>query len=335
MPQLRKDPFGPGWVIISPERGIAPSDFGTAKRFASKSPLSPGNEPLLGNEHQALRPLGSPVNAPDWQIRVIDSPSAVLEPKAFALTSSASGLFTQAASSGFQELVIEHPDARMTLEKMPLDHLVNVLKMYRERLSFLAQRPGIKHIQMTRNAGEIAGDQYHHPHAHLLALPVNNRWVEEELTVASDHFDKTGHCLFCDALQEELTTKERVLTSNKHFIAIAPYASKTPFEIWIFPRKHNSSFCSLAVNIMPDLADILKLVLHSMNSLLDHPPYNMVLHTLPNETNDRYHWHLELLPRLTRQAGFDWSTGFYVNPTPPEDAARFLKEALMMQGVGF
>jgi len=289
----------------------------------------------LGTENQALRPLGSPANAPDWQIRVINSPSAVLEPKTVNLSSSGSGLFTQATSSGFQELVIEHPDARMTLEKMPTEHLVNVLKMYRERLSFLAQKPGIKHIQMTRNAGEIAGDHYHHPHAHLLALPVNNRWVEEELAVASEHFEKTNHCLFCDALQEELNARERVLTSNQHFIAIAPYASKTPFEIWVFPRKHNSSFCSLAANIMPDLADILKLVLHSMNSLLDHPPYNMVLHTLSNETNDRYHWHLELLPRLTRQAGFDWSTGFYVNPTPPEDAARFLKEALMMQGVGF
>ncbi len=331
MSQLRKDPFGPGWVIISPERGIEPSDFGSVRSRAKVSLLSPGNEHLLGQERQAMRLSGSSMSSPDWQMRIIDMPQALLSPKDFQITET--GPFLSATSSGYQELVIEHPDARMTLENMPKEHLRQLIKMYRDRLAFLGSRPGIKHVQLSRNAGSIAGAHYDHPHATLLALPVKNRWLEEELDSASTYYEKNHICLFCDVLKAELKGKERLISHNKHFMAITPYASKTPFETWIFPRQHSSSFCSLAGNVIDDLADLLKTILHSINSVLDYPPYNMVLHTLPNEANDRYHWHIEILPRLTRQAGFDWSTGFYVNPTPPEDAARFLKEALMMQGV--
>lgn len=331
MSQLRKDPFGPGWVIISPERGIEPSDFGSVNIKSSQSLLSPGNESFLGKELQALRPLGGSVNSPDWSVRVTEMPGALLQDKAFAVSNM--GPFSCAPSSGYQELVIEHPDANMTLERMPKDHLRNVLMIYRDRLAYLAKQPNIKHIQLSRNRGRMAGSSFDHPHAQVLALPVSNRWVAEEQMAADSYFEANKNCLFCDVMQAELAAKERIVSHSDYFMAITPYASKTPFETWIMPKNHSSSFTSLAANVMSDLAELLQSVISSLNSVLDHPPYNLMLHTLKDEHDERYHWHIELLPRLTRQTGFDWSTGFYVNPTPPEDAARFLKEALMMQGV--
>jgi UDPglucose--hexose-1-phosphate uridylyltransferase len=325
--QLRKDPFSSAWVIISPERGLEPSDFGSAKPKTNHSPLSPGNEAFVGKEIRSLCPPGSK----QWRMRVIENPTALLIPKPFQI--SGSDLFTSALNSGYQEIIVEHPDASMTLDHMPLEHLTDVLKLYRDRLETLSGKPDIHHIQLTRNVGKMAGASYDHPHAQILAIPVNNRWIDEEISAANDYHDLHGHCLFCDVMDAELRTKERLISYNQHFVAIAPYASKNPLETWILPRQHGSSFSEIASNVLPFLAELLQSIVRAMNSALNYPPYNLLLHTLPKEGNNKYHWHIELLPRLTRQAGFDWSSGFYVNPTPPEDAARFLKGALALQEV--
>ncbi len=325
--QLRKDPFSPAWVIISPERGLEPSDFGSAKPKTDHSPLSPGNEAFVGREIRTVCPPGST----QWRMRVIEHPTALLTPKPFQI--SGSDLFTSALNSGYQEIVVEHPDAAMLLDHMPLEHLTDVLKLYKDRIATLSAKPNIQHIQLTRNVGKMAGSSYDHPHAQILAIPVNNRWIDEEISAADDYYGLHSHCLFCDVMDAELRTKERLISYNQHFVAIAPYASKNPLETWILPRQHASSFSEVASNVLPFLADLLQSIVRAMNSALNFPPYNLLLHTLPKEGDNKYHWHIELLPRLTRQAGFDWSSGFYVNPTPPEDAARFLKGALALQEV--
>ena len=332
MPQFRKDPFGPAWVIISPERGLEPSDFGSAGGVAATSPLSPGAETRLGKEVRALRPAGSGTNAPDWRVRVLEPYASLLEAdKPFQ--PSGDEPFIAAASSGYQELVVDHPEADMSLDRMTPEHVTELLKLYRERLSLLAGKPGIRHIQLTRSVGRAAGAAYDHPHTQLLAVPVGNRWLDEEKLAAQDHHARHARCLFCDVVAAELTFKARLVSYNEHFIALAPYASKTPFETWLLPRQHSSGFTALASNTVPYLTDLLQNMVRAMNTALDRPPYNLILHTLPLEDDSRYHWHIELLPRLTKHSGFDWSSGFYVNPTPPEDAARFLRGALALQEV--
>lgn len=332
MPLFRKDPFGSAWVLISPERGLQASDFGSTLARESESPLSPGNEEKLGPEILAIRPSSSEIDGPDWRMRVVEHPAALLQNKPF--WTSADGPFTHAPSSGYQEIVVEHPDATMRLETMSRAHLVEVLKLYRERLSTLAKREDISHVQLTRNVGRAAGALYEHPHGQLLALPVPNRWVEEEVGAARSYFDDHHRCLFCEVLSEEMLRRERVVTHNSAFVALAPYAAKTPFETWILPHKHDSDFAAVASNTLPHLADILQSVARAINVALDHPPYNLALHTLPHAGDEGYHWHIEILPRLTDHAGFDWGIGFYINPTPPEDAVRFLREALALQQVG-
>lgn len=331
MPLFRKDPFGRAWVLLSPERGLLPSDFGSVPTAQARSQLSPGNEGKVSTEIAAVRPSASTADGPDWRMRVIGHPAELVSPRAFA--EEGESLFRHAPSSGYQEVIVEHPDATMTLDAMPRPHLVDLLKLYRDRLALHGERPGVKHVQLTRNVGRAAGALFDHPHAQLLAVPVANRWVQEEMEVAAAHHAEHGTCLFCDVLAREFELRERLVTYNDEFVALAPFASKTPFETWILPRRHGSAYAGVAANTVPLLADILQAVTRAINDALDRPPYNMAFHTAPRNDQADFHWHIEVLPRLTTQAGFDWGAGFFVNPTPPEDAVRFLREALALQEV--
>ncbi len=331
MPVLRKDPFGPAWVLMLPERGLERSDFGSVPPPEGPSPYAPGNEAMLPPEIQALRPSASSANGPDWRARVLPVPGTPFAAR--ASDEHDEGLFRWMQASGRQELVIEHRDPAMTLDRMSKAHLTDVLRLYRDRLVHLGSDPAVVHVQMTRTTGRAAGAVVDHPHGQVLAVPVRNRWVEEEATAAAEHFEATGSCLFCDVLAEELRLRERLVSTNAAFVALVPYAAKTPFETWIMPRSHESAFADVAANRLPLLADLLQTLTRALNAALDHPPTNMLLHTRPHAGDRCYHWHLEVLPRLTRQAGFDWASGNYVNPTPPEDAARFLRQALALNEV--
>lgn len=331
MAQFRKDPFGSAWVIISPERGLEPSDFGSVSPANGNEPcpLCPGFEHITGAEIMALGPGVAATGGADWRMRVIANPQAILQPRAFSIAGDE--LFRQATGSGVQELIVEHREHRQ-LDSMAHGHLIDLLKLYRDRLTLLTRQPEVKHVQLTRNVGKVAGAAFDHPHAQLLALPVGSRWIDEERAAADAYYSRHGRCLFCAVIEAELAERERIISSNEHFVALSPYAAKTPFETWLLPRQHASNLSHLTGDTLSYLADLLRGVLRAINIALNTPPYNMILHLIPSE-DAGYHWHIEILPRLTAQAGFDWGSGFYTNPTPPEDAARFLREALAMQEV--
>ncbi len=332
MPLFRKDPFGRAWVLLSPERGLEPSDFGSVPLEPPVSPLSPGSEPRVGAEIAAVRPASSAVGDPDWRIRALNHPADMVSTQPGGVDEG-SALFRQAPALGYHELIVEHPDARERLETMSPGHLVEVLRFYRDRLALAASRPGIRHAQVTRSVGRAAGALFEHPHGQLLAVPVTNRWLEEEAQVAAEHHKEHGSCVFCDVMAQELTARERIVTENEAFVAFAPFAGKTPFETWVLPRQHASSFTNLPSNVVPHLAELLQALVRGLVDALDNPPYNLTLHTSVQEGRPDFHWHIEILPRLTKQAGFDWGSGFFVNPTLPEDAARFLRQAVALQEV--
>lgn len=333
---LRKDPFGPAWVLILPERGLERSDFGPTEPGDEPSPFAPGREALLPPEIQALRPSASSANGPDWRARVIPAPGSAFDARLGEAHAGehGQGVFRWRHASGREELVIEHPDPAMRWSGMPIEHLSDVLRLYRDRVAHHACDPAVRHVQVTRTTGRAAGAVVDHPHGRVLAVPVPNRWIEEERAAAREHHDATGRCLFCDVLEADLAARERVVSANAAFVAVAPYAAKVPFETWIVPRTHQSAFAAVAANELPLLASLLRSLMRAIDDALDAPPTNMILHTLPHAGDGAFHWHLEVLPRLTRQAGFDWASGSYVNPTPPEDAARFLRETLALAEVG-
>ena len=161
----------------------------------------------------------------------------------------------------------------------------------------------------------------------LIATPIIPKRVIEELEGSKFHYKLKERCIFCDILKQEIREQKRVINVNDHFIAVTPFASRFPFESWILPLEHVSAFEKTTAEWFPALADILKTVLMRLDAVLDKPPFNFIIHTAPCKTPDLdyYHWHIEIMPKLTKVAGFEWGSGFYINPTPPEDAAETLR----------
>jgi UDPglucose--hexose-1-phosphate uridylyltransferase len=163
----------------------------------------------------------------------------------------------------------------------------------------------------------------------LIALPVVPKRVQEEVEGAKNYYAFKERCMFCDLIRQEAKSGERVVIETDRFIVIEPYAARFPFETWILPKEHKSHYEDAGSQQLENLAWVLKSTLRKLEKVLERPPYNFLIHTAPLQeaVNPYYHWHIEVIPKLTRVAGFEWGTGFYINPTPPEEAAKFLREA--------
>jgi UDPglucose--hexose-1-phosphate uridylyltransferase len=232
---------------------------------------------------------------------------------------------------GAHEVVIESPSHTHDLPDLPASHVAKVLHAFRERLIDLHRDARLRYVLFFKNFGERAGATLAHPHSQLIAMPIIPKHIDEELAGARKYFELKERCVFCDIVQQELAAKEasRVVIASERYLAIQPFAPRFPFETWILPRRHAAAFQSIEdPKAMLDLAAVLKDTLQRLNLALDRPPYNIVLHTSPvrDGVADYYHWHMEITPKLTRVAGFEIGSGFYINPTPPEDAARYLRE---------
>jgi UDPglucose--hexose-1-phosphate uridylyltransferase len=328
MSELRKDPVSGRWVIISVERGKRPTDFGMriSPKKAGFCAFCSGNEHTTPPEITAIRPEGSTPNSPDWSIRVVPNKFPALHIDS-QLNQSDEGVYLKMEGVGAHEVIIESPKHNVTLSTLPIESVVDVLKVFYERINSLKQDPRLKYVLIFKNEGDAAGASLEHTHSQLIALPIIPKLVVEEITNAQEYFKHTNRCIFCDIIQQEKEDTRRVILENEYYISFAPYASRSPFETWILPKKHES-------NLMPDgnlifLAKILQQTLKQIDSVLNLPPYNMMVHISPfeSEFNDYYHWHIEIKPNLTKIAGFEWGSGFYINPTPPEEAARFMREA--------
>ncbi|MDX9715245.1 MAG: galactose-1-phosphate uridylyltransferase [Dissulfurispiraceae bacterium] len=330
MPELRKDPVSGRWVIISIERGKRPSDFlsPTLKRKnGGFCPFCTGNENTTPPEIVAFRPTDSPANSPGWTLRVVSNKFPALQIQG-DLNKMGEGIFDKMNGVGAHEVIIETPDHEKSLATIPQKAAEDVLWAYYFRLSDLKKDMRLKYALIFKNEGETAGASLEHSHSQLIALPIVPKVVKEEMEAAKKYYENKERCLFCDIIVQEAAADKRVIYENERYIAIAPFAPREPFETWILPKKHESAFAP-ADRSFSGLAEILQRVLKQLDKVLSYPPYNFIIHTSPfkDEVNDYYHWHIELVPKLTKTAGFEWGSGFYINPTPPEEAAKFMKEA--------
>ncbi|MGH9864035.1 MAG: galactose-1-phosphate uridylyltransferase, partial [Candidatus Acidiferrales bacterium] len=239
------------------------------------------------------------------------------------------GLFDKMNGVGAHEVIVETPDHAATLASLPARAVEDVLWAYRDRMLDLKNDKRFRYVLIFKNHGEAAGASLEHTHSQLIALPIVPKRVREEVDNSRRYYDVKERCIFCDMIRQEVETGTRVILSNDQFIALAPYAPRFPFETWILPLQHSSSFENQASPVYTSLAKLFHEFLARLDAVLNRPAYNYVIHTSPigEEINDHYHWHVEMMPKLTRVAGFEWGTGFYINPTPPEEAARFLREA--------
>jgi len=343
MPELRKDPISERWVVVSTERGRRPTDFkpkdNDPNACASKNcPFCEGNEAKTPKEILSYRSPGTADDTPGWQVRVMPNkfPALVVEGE---VNRSGIGLFDMMSGIGAHEVIVESPCHGDTIPEMD-DHVEKILWAYKERIKDLEKDKRFRYVLVFKNYGDDAGASLSHSHSQLIATPITPTYVKMELTNAKKYFVEKERCIFCDLIRQELSFGERIVTENEHFVTFMPFASRFPFEVWLFPRKHYSSFRDLNQEETKSCARMLKDILKRLKKTLNDPPYNFVLHTAPNPISRPgrpdywgtiqydFHWHIEIIPRLTIAAGFEWGSGLYINPTPPEEAAKYLRDIM-------
>ncbi len=338
MPELRHDPIQKRWVIIATERGGRPDDFQHDDQPHNHGicPFCEGNESKTPPEITAIR-NGTGPNQPGWEVRVIPNKFPALKIEG-GLDRKGLGAYDRMNGVGAHEVIIENPRHSISLADMPLGHIKKVLRIYRERLVDLLRDHRFKYVLIFKNHGARAGASLSHSHTQIIATPITPLTLREELDSAKDHYLVKERCLFCDLIHQESESGQRIVIADEQFVALTPFASRFPFEIFIAPRQHHYSFAEAGEDTLHHLAVVLKQILLRVKRCLNDPPYNFLIHTIPNtKMKPRrasywdtievdFHWHIELMPRLTRVAGFEWGTGFYINPTSPEEAAKYLRE---------
>jgi len=340
MPEIRHDPLLDRWVIIAPERAKRPQEMPPAEPTAQAQPcpFCEGNEKETPPELWARRDgRGAGPDSPGWTVRVV--------PNRFpALTTSSpvrhehTGLLKSIQGVGAHEVIIESPGHEDGLADLPPSHLQSVLEAYRLRLRAAYQDNRLAYALVFKNHKGPAGASLYHPHSQLIATPVIPQNVRLKLETALKHNARTGTCLLCSLLHQERTSGTRVILEADGFIALAPFASRFPYEVMIAPVRHMPDFTDMRNEDLLSLAGLLKDILQRLKMALDDPPYNYFLSTAPNPAvleqeewdaahlKAAGHWHLEILPRQRPPAGFEWGSGFHINPGIPEDAARHLRE---------
>ena len=330
MPELRKDPITGRWVIISTDRAKRPSDFvrESVRIQGGFCPFCYGNESKTPAEVLAYGRNGSGANTPGWRVRVVPNkfPALGIEGD---LDREGEGLYDRMNGVGAHEVIIETPDHAATLADMPEKQIEEVFWTSKERINDLKKDRLFRYILLYRNHGEAAGASLEHPHSQLIALPIVPERVREEIDGARQFYDFKERCIYCDIIREEGAAGVRLVTETDRFCVIEPYAPRFPFETWILPKRHESHFEDADAATIANLAWVVKTTLRKIDKVLEQPPYNFILHSAPvqDPALAYYHWHLEIIPKLTKVAGFEWGSGFYINPTPPEESAKFLRDA--------
>jgi UDPglucose--hexose-1-phosphate uridylyltransferase len=329
MPELRRDPVTGRWVIVAADRQKRPSDFRLDRPAIlgrDQCPFCPGREDLTPPEILSYRQNGGAPNTPGWDLRVVPNKFPALQVEG-TLERVGDGMFDRMRGVGAHEVIIETPDHGRTLAAMSEPEVERVLWAYRERMVDLKRDVRMQYILVFKNHGAAAGATLEHSHSQLIALPIVPDFVREEIDGARRHYASKERCVFCDIIHQDAADGRRIVFENADIVALAPYAPRLPFETWLLPRRHGARFEDAPRHEHENLARALKSVLQRMDRALESPPYNLVVHTAPvfEDAGQIYHWHVEILPKLTPVAGFEWGTGFYINPTAPEEAASVLR----------
>jgi len=337
MSQMRKDVFTGSWVIMAETSTVRPSDF-HFRRFVRETvfcPFCEGNEAATPPEVFAIRNTGSFPDRPGWRVRVVSNSKPFLRIEG-ELGRRAEGLHDLMNGVGAHEIIVETPRHDRSLHELEVPEISEVIRAYAARIADLEGDKRMRYVLIFKNHGEGAGAHtISHSISQLMALAVTPRSLKTELMVARDYFSMKERCIYCDVLQQELKG-QRLIDENADFAAFAPFASRFPFEMAIFPKSHSSAFSRITPGQIENLARILRAVLQKLDHTLGGPPYNLSLRDRPflrpregywKTIEDDFHWHLQVLPQIVHVTGFEWASWFFYNPVPPEIAARLLSSS--------
>jgi len=331
MSELRRDPIGGRWVIVDTDHPTKPEDYEYEPQVykGGTCPFCYGNESMTPPEIEAIRDPHTRANASGWQVRVVPNKFPALQVEG-DIDRRGLGMYDMSNGVGAHEVLIETPYHQKDIPDLLNHEVENIITMYCRRANDLAKDKRFKYVMIFKNLGAAAGASLEHPHTQIIALPMIPKSAAEEIHGAQNYFEYRERCIFCDIIRQEAQEAERVVLENKHFLAFCPFVSRFPFELWIIPKKHSSKFCHMPPEEIPPLAQILRDIITKLNKLFPNLSYNYILHSSPingDGATEGYHWHIEFMPKLTRTAGFEWGSGFYLVATPPELAAKYLRDA--------
>ncbi len=315
------------WVVVATERAKRPSDFMSTRQekvlpeYSEKCPFCPGNE-----SNTPIAVYRYPAEG-DWQVRVVPNKFAALKPTD-SLEREQVGRYLKFGGFGYAEVVIETTRHNQTLGTLSYDEVFQVVLAYKARYDILSADERVDLVTIFRNHGERAGTSLEHPHSQIIATPLVPLRVRNQLEETQRYSANMGTCVFCDILKEEQKDGRRLVMETEHFVAFEPFASRSPFETWILPKRHQSVFGAIHLNELQDMAKILRDVLYKIHTGLKNPDYNLILQSAPTKEDDvdYYHWYIRIVPRLTTPAGFEMGTGIYITTAYPEETAEFLRK---------
>ncbi|MBI4460665.1 MAG: galactose-1-phosphate uridylyltransferase [Acidobacteria bacterium] len=333
MPELRQNPFTKQWVIIATERARRPHEFvqkaekQTPPAFVANCPFCPGNEHMTPPESSRM------TRDEKWQVRVAPNKFPALSSQG-ELVRSLDGLRRTVTGVGVHEVVVETPDHSKTTALLPQEDVELIIRCYKERYFAITDDSRVEHVTIFKNHGAGAGTSLEHPHSQIIATPIIPPDIRNRMEVGLRFYDEYGHCVFCKVMREEIAEGVRLVHETPHFVSFIPFASLTPFSLWIFPRRHMASFGEIHSEEICDLAYMLRLILAKVYHGLGDPDFNYVIRTAPSENRHSryYHWYITLVPRLTKLAGFEIGSGMYINTMLPETSAEFLRNLALPAG---
>ena len=336
MTELRRDPITGRWVIINAQEQNHLLDLRPVDHDGDEGhcPFCAGHEDQTSAEICALRPESSQPNAPDWFVRCIPNINPVLTVNS-DLGRRGVGLFDMMNNVGVHEVIIESPHHRRDFHNYEPAQMKRILMAYRQRIVELKKNQHLKYVLVFKNHGKRAGSLHiAHAHSQVIATPVVPIRLKMELAGTRKYFQMKERCIFCDVIRQELKDDVRVIEQNDNFLTLVPFASRFPYECAILPKRHMACYEDIEEKELDDLSNIFQRTFQRLHQVLHDPAYNCVLHDAPNTVPKKgawktirrdYHWHFEIIPRTMRTAGFEWGTGFHINPLAPEKAAQDLK----------
>jgi len=339
--EFRKDLVSGDWTLVATERAKRPGAHETEREPSTEhqpKETCPFEDPIAADHGQPLLVYnnGHPVHwegpfEGDWTTMVVHNKFPALHPGICGEPVQHGPFLTQVAH-GFHELVITREHEKHFYDFSDFE-TTEILRVFQDRYRAISHDECGDYISIFHNHGRAAGASISHSHSQILSTPVIPPEVLRSLEGADHYFQQNRKTVHCTLIAWERSQKVRIVFENERFIVFCPFVSKTPYEMRVFPKEHSARFEMTAVEDMVLCAQALNAGLRSLFKAVNDPAYNFYIHTAPVEKDptinyDYYHWHIEIVPKIKVDAGFELGTGLFVDPIDPDKAAADLRAAL-------